>query len=39
MSETATLPTRKSEDFRYADMAALKTVWPIAARGDASCRW
>lgn len=31
MSEIAPLPTRKAEDFRYADIAALETVWPIAA--------
>ena len=24
------LPTRKSEDFRYADLAALERVWPVA---------
>ena len=29
MSDTATLPTRKDEDFRYADMTALAQVWPI----------
>ena len=26
---TATLPTRRDEDFRYSDLAALETVWPV----------
>ena len=26
-----TLPTRKAEDWRYADVAALKALWPIPA--------
>jgi Fe-S cluster assembly protein SufD len=26
-----TLPTRRSEDWRYADVDALKAIWPIAA--------
>lgn len=30
MSELATLPTRHEEDWRYADLAALETVWPVA---------
>lgn len=29
MSEAATLPTRRDEDFRYADFTALAQVWPI----------
>jgi Fe-S cluster assembly protein SufD len=28
---TQTLPTRKAEDWRYADVEALKTIWPIDA--------
>ena len=24
------LPTRRDEDFRYADLAALERVWPVA---------
>ncbi|MCJ2182256.1 SufD family Fe-S cluster assembly protein [Novosphingobium sp. 1949] len=31
MSEALTLPTRRNEDFRYADLNALETLWPIAA--------
>lgn len=27
---TALLPTRKDEDFRYADLGALERVWPVA---------
>lgn len=27
---TDTLPTRKDEDFRYSDLAALERVWPVA---------
>lgn len=30
MSEVLALPTRKDEAFRYADLAALAGVWPIA---------
>ncbi|MFM6949823.1 MAG: SufD family Fe-S cluster assembly protein, partial [Novosphingobium sp.] len=30
MAEAALLPTRKDEDFRYADLAALGQVWPVA---------
>lgn len=30
MAETAMLPTRKQEDFRYADLTALGQVWPVA---------
>ncbi len=30
MSEVLALPTRKDEDFRYSDLAALGTVWPVA---------
>lgn len=30
MAEVATLPTRKDEDFRYADLGALAQVWPVA---------
>jgi len=26
---TATLPTRHDEDFRYSDLAALETLWPV----------
>ncbi|MBX9644432.1 MAG: SufD family Fe-S cluster assembly protein [Novosphingobium sp.] len=29
-SAAALLPTRKDEDFRYADLAALERVWPVA---------
>jgi len=30
MADMALLPTRKDEDFRYADLAALEQVWPVA---------
>ncbi len=30
MSQALALPTRKDEDFRYADLAALEQVWPVA---------
>ena len=30
MSEALALPTRKDEDFRYADLDALTGVWPVA---------
>lgn len=30
MSDAMTLPTRKNEDFRYADLAALEPLWPVA---------
>lgn len=30
MSEVAALPSRKSEAFRYTDLDALATVWPVA---------
>ena len=30
MSEVLALPTRKDEDFRYSDLAALGAVWPVA---------
>lgn len=30
MAEAALLPTRKDEDFRYADLGALAQVWPVA---------
>ncbi|KHK89650.1 SufD family Fe-S cluster assembly protein [Novosphingobium malaysiense] len=29
MSEVAALPTRKDEDFRYSDIDALGTLWPV----------
>lgn len=29
MTAELTLPTRKDEDFRYADLDALATVWPV----------
>lgn len=29
------LPTRKQEDFRYADLAALERVWPVAVEAIA----
>ncbi len=29
MSDTLTLPTRRDEDFRYSDLKALETLWPI----------
>ena len=28
----AALPTRRDEDFRYADLAALERVWPVAVQ-------
>lgn len=30
MSEALALPTRKDEAYRYADLAALETVWPLS---------
>ncbi|HZU65579.1 MAG TPA: SufD family Fe-S cluster assembly protein [Novosphingobium sp.] len=30
MSALAPLPTRKAEDWRYADLAALEKLWPLA---------
>ena len=30
MNQAIALPTRKDEDFRYADLAALEQVWPVA---------
>lgn len=30
MAEALTLPTRRDEDYRYADLAALETLWPLA---------
>ena len=30
MSAALALPTRKDEAYRYADLAALETVWPVA---------
>ncbi|MFN5781029.1 MAG: SufD family Fe-S cluster assembly protein, partial [Novosphingobium sp.] len=30
MSQALALPTRKDEDFRYADLAALAPLWPVA---------
>jgi len=30
MTGALALPTRKDEDFRYSDLAALGTVWPVA---------
>ncbi len=30
MSEALALPTRRDEDFRYADLAALEALWPVA---------
>lgn len=30
MNHSITLPTRRDEDFRYADLAALEQVWPVA---------
>jgi len=30
MNDTATLPTRKDEDFRYSDLVALAPLWPVA---------
>lgn len=30
MSEAIALPTRKDEDFRYADLASLAPLWPVA---------
>lgn len=30
MTALAPLPTRKDEDFRYSDLDALRTVWPVA---------
>lgn len=30
MTQALALPTRKSEDYRYADLSALEPLWPIA---------
>lgn len=30
MADAALLPTRKDEDFRYADLASLAKAWPVA---------
>lgn len=30
MSQALALPTRRQEDFRYADLAALEPLWPVA---------
>ena len=30
MNQAIALPTRRDEDFRYADLAALAQVWPVA---------
>ena len=30
MNQAFALPTRKDEDFRYADLAALEPLWPVA---------
>lgn len=30
MTQALALPTRRSEDYRYADLAALEPLWPIA---------
>jgi len=30
VSQVAALPTRRDEDFRYADLAALAPLWPVA---------
>ncbi|MFN3516850.1 MAG: SufB/SufD family protein [Novosphingobium sp.] len=30
MSQSLALPTRRQEDFRYADLAALAPLWPLA---------
>lgn len=32
MSAVLALPTRKDEAFRYADLAALEALWPVAAQ-------
>lgn len=32
MSEALALPTRKDEAFRYSDLAALETLWPVPRR-------
>lgn len=32
MSDTLTLPTRRDEAFRYADIASLEALWPVAAQ-------
>ena len=32
MSDTLTLPTRRDEAFRYADLAALAPLWPLATQ-------
>ena len=32
MSDTLTLPTRRAEAFRYADLAALAPLWPLATQ-------
>ncbi|GAA4763299.1 SufD family Fe-S cluster assembly protein [Novosphingobium ginsenosidimutans] len=31
MNQAIALPTRREEDFRYADLGALAQVWPVAA--------
>ena len=31
MSQALALPSRRDEDFRYADLAALAPLWPVAA--------
>jgi Fe-S cluster assembly protein SufD len=31
VTQALALPTRKDEDFRYADLAALAALWPVAA--------
>lgn len=31
MNDTLTLPTRKAEDWRYSDVDALATAWPVPA--------
>lgn len=35
MSALLALPTRRDEDFRYADLAALERVWPVAVQAIA----
>lgn len=32
MSDTLTLPTRRDEAFRYADIASLEPLWPLATQ-------
>lgn len=37
MTQALALPTRRSEDYRYADLAALEPLWPIAPERIVLC--